>query len=94
MEFNDLSGVILGCAIEVHKHLGAGLLESAYEECLQYELLNKGLIVERQKPVPIVYKEIRLEYGYRLDLLVNKEIIVEAKSVEILAPLHVVQLLT
>ena len=86
MQFNDLSGVIIGCAIEVHKQPGAGLLESAYEECLHYELLQKGLIVERQKPIPVVYKEIRLDCGYRLDIIVNKEIIVEIKSVESLTP--------
>jgi GxxExxY protein len=94
MLFDDVSGVIIGCAIEVHKQLGAGLLESAYEECLHYELLIKGLEVERQKPIPIVYKEIRLECGYRLDILVNKEIIVEIKSVENLTPVHTAQVLT
>jgi GxxExxY protein len=94
MQFNDLSGVIIGCAIELHKQLGPGLLESAYEECLHYELIHKGLIVERQKPIPIVYKEIRLDCGYRLDILVNKDIIVEIKSVESLTPVHTAQVLT
>ena len=94
MKFNDLSGVIIGCAIEVHKQLGAGLLESAYEECLHYELLQNGLLVERQKPIPVVYREIHLDCGYRLDILVNKEIIVEIKSVENLTPVHTAQVLT
>lgn len=94
MVFKDLSGVIIGCAIEVHKHLAPGLLESAYEECLQFELQHKGLSAERQKPIPIVYKEIQLECGYRLDILVNNEIIVEIKSVENLTSVHTAQVLT
>jgi GxxExxY protein len=94
MIFNDLSGVIIGCAIEVHKNLGPGLLESAYEECLLFELQQKGLTVERQKPIPVVYKEIQLECGYRLDILVNNDIIIEIKSVENLTPVHTAQVLT
>ena len=94
MEFDVLSREIIGCAIEVHKSLGPGLLESAYEECLIYELISKGLNVVRQKPVPVVYKEIRLDCGYRLDLLVENKIIVELKSVDAIAPVHEAQILT
>ena len=94
MEFEPISKNIIGCAIEVHKILGPGLLESAYEECLMYELLKLGLMVERQKPVPVVYKEIKLECGYRLDLIIENAIILELKSVDILAPVHEAQILT
>ena len=91
---NKLTGKIIGCAIEVHKVLGPGLLESAYEECLAFELSNEGLSVKRQKPVPVVYKTIKLEYGYRIDLLVENEVIVELKSIDIFAPVHTAQILT
>jgi len=84
---NILTQKIIGCAIEVHKHLGPGLLESAYEECLCFELHQEGLKFERQKAVPIIYKEIKLECGYRLDVLVENEILVEIKSIEAIAPL-------
>jgi len=94
MEFDFVSREIIGCAIEVHRLLGPGLLESAYEECLMYELKQKNLGVIRQKPIPIVYKEIKLDCGYRLDLLVNESVIVEIKSVDMLAPIHEAQLLT
>ena len=94
MEFEPISKDIIGCAIEVHKILGPGLLESAYEECLMYELLKMGMDVERQKPIPVVYKEIKLECGYRLDLIIENKIIVELKAVDILAPVHEAQILT
>lgn len=94
MEFEPLSNRIIGAAIEVHKILGPGLLESAYEECLLFELSNANLFVERQKPIPVIYKEIKLDCGYRLDLLVEKQIIVEIKSIEALAPIHTAQILT
>ncbi len=94
MEFDNLSREIIGCAIEVHKLLGPGLLESAYEECMVFELKTKGISVERQKPVPVIYKEIKLDCGYRLDLKIASEIIVEIKSVEVLAPIHDAQILT
>jgi GxxExxY protein len=94
MEFEPFSREIIGCAIEVHKILGPGLLESAYEECLMYELLKMGMDVERQKPVPVIYKEIKLECGYRLDLIVENIIVIELKSVEALAPVHEAQILT
>lgn len=94
MEINEITHWIIGCAIEVHKALGPGLLESAYEECLVYELQKAGLLVLRQKPVPVIYKEIHLEQGYRIDLLVESLVVVELKSVEILNPVHEAQILT
>ena len=94
MEFDIFSKEIIGSAIEVHRLLGPGLLESAYEECMAFELINKGLSIERQKPVPIVYKQIRLNCGYRLDLLVERSVIVELKSIEAIAPVHEAQMLT
>jgi len=68
---NELSNIILGCAIEVHKQLGSGLLESAYQECMLYELLKAGLEVVKEKPMPIIYKDVKLDHGYRIDLLVK-----------------------
>ncbi|WP_347839521.1 GxxExxY protein [uncultured Draconibacterium sp.] len=94
MNENDISGKIIGCAIEVHKTLGPGLLESAYEECLFYELKAAGLAVERQKPLPVVYKEVKLEAGYRIDLLVERKVVVELKAVEVLNDVHTAQVLT
>jgi len=94
MEINELTKRIIGCAIEVHRNLGPGLLESAYEECLAYELMINGIRYERQIPVPVVYKEIKLECGYRIDILVDKLVILELKSVEIINPVHEAQILT
>jgi GxxExxY protein len=94
MRVNELTEIIIGCAIEVHKILGPGLLESAYEECLAYELQKVGLKIERQKPVPVVYKEIMLECGYRIDILVEETVVLELKSVEMLNPVHEAQILT
>lgn len=94
MMINDITRKIIGCCIEIHRHLGPGLLESAYEECLAYELNEAGLFFERQKVVPVNYKEIYLEYGYRMDFLVERRIVVELKSVEALHPVHEAQLLT
>jgi GxxExxY protein len=91
---NELSREIIGAAIAVHRELGPGLLESAYEACLEYELLQRGIKVERQVPQPVVYRGVRLECGYRLDLLVENLVIVELKTVEQLAPIHDAQLLT
>ena len=93
-ELNRLTGQIIGAAIEVHRHLGPGLLESTYEACLAYELEQLGLSFERQKPLPLVYKEMRLDQGYRIDLLVEEQVIVELKVVEELAPVHEAQLLS
>ncbi|MBI5475623.1 MAG: GxxExxY protein [Ignavibacteriales bacterium] len=94
MEFESLSKDVLGAAIEVHKHLGPGLLESAYEECLSYELMQSGYKIERQKPIPVVYKEIKLECGYRIDILVEDKIVLELKSVDCFNPVHEAQILT
>lgn len=94
MENNQITEKIIGCAIEVHKKLGPGLLESAYEECLAFELKSAGLTIERQVPVPVVYKEIKLECGYRIDILVEKAVIIELKSIDALAPVHEAQILT
>jgi GxxExxY protein len=94
MTENELSSIIIGCAIEVHKQLGPGLLESAYQECLFYELKNKGLNVLKEKPMPIIYKEVKLDHGYRIDLLVNDSVVIEIKSVEFLTDVHTSQLLT
>jgi len=85
---------IIGAAIEVHRHLGPGLLESAYETCLAFELRERGLTVEQQKPLPVVYKGVKLECGYRLDLLVEDAVVIEIKAIEQLAPIHDAQLLS
>jgi GxxExxY protein len=94
MTENEISEKIIGCAIEVHKALGPGLLESAYLECLFYELQKTGLQVEKQKPLPLVYREVKLDVGYRLDLIVEGKVIVELKSVEALNEIHIAQVLT
>ena len=94
MTENEISRIIIGCAIEVHKSLGPGLLESTYEECLHYELKAAGLKVDKQKPQPIVYKEVKLDAGYRIDLLVEDKVVVELKSVEALNDVHTAQVLT
>ena len=91
---NKLSNIILERAIEVHKQLGPGLLESAYQECLYYEWLKSGLKVQKELSCPVVYKEIKLEYGYRIDLLVENSVIIELKAVEKLTSNHRAQLLT
>ncbi len=94
MRINELTEIIIGCAIEVHKILGPGLLESAYEECLSFELQKVGMKIERQKPIPVVYKEIKLECGYRIDILVEETVVLELKSVEEFNPVHEAQILT
>ncbi len=94
MEINQITEKIIGCAIEVHKNLGPGLLESSYEECLVFELNKASLKVERQRPVPVVYKEIKLDCGYRLDILVENTVVVELKVVDAINPVHEAQILT
>jgi GxxExxY protein len=94
MTDNEITHAVIGAAMEVHKRLGPGLLESAYEECLLHELRLRNLRVERQMGIPVVYKEVKLECGYRLDLLVEGRIVVELKSVEGLAPIHEAIILT
>lgn len=94
MEINTLTERILKCAFKVHTELGPGLLESSYEECLFYELTIDGLFVEKQKALPLVYHEVNLEVGYRIDLLVEKMVVVEIKSVEAVNDVHFAQVLT
>lgn len=90
----ELTSLVIKCAIEVHKILGPGLLESAYPECLEYELVSTGLHVIKEKPMPIVYKRIQLDHGYRMDLLVENTLVVELKTVEFLTDVHFAQTLT
>jgi len=94
MELNDLSREIIGCAINVHRALGPGLLESAYQECLEFELKELGLKVEKEVPMPIVYKDVKLDHGYRMDLLVEGKIVIELKTVEAFTNVHTAQVLT
>jgi len=94
MSENEISNAVIGKAIEVHKTLGPGLLESAYQECLFYELKNSGLFVEREVSMPIVYKDIKLDHGYRIDLLVEKKVVIELKTVDALIDVHEAQILT
>ena len=94
MNENEITEKIIGCAIKVHKNLGPGLLESAYQECLFYELKKEGLNVEKEKALPLVYEEVKLDCGYRLDLLVENKIVFEIKSVDTLNEIHLAQVLT
>lgn len=94
MDENDLSYKIIGAALALHKNIGPGLLESTYENALAYDLREAGLEVRKQVPMPFVYKEIKMDVGYRVDLLVESKVIVEVKSIEGLAPVHFAQLLT
>jgi len=91
---NAISHTIIGCALRVHSALGPGLLESAYQACLQFEIRRTGLRVNLQKPLPLVYHSVRLDCGYRADLIVENKVIIEVKSVECLADIHTAQLLT
>ncbi|MEN9562076.1 MAG: hypothetical protein RIR73_320 [Chloroflexota bacterium] len=93
-ELNKITEAIIGAAIEVHRNLGPGLLESAYRECLRYELLQRGYEAFQEVTLPLTYKGVELDCGYRLDLLVNDAVIVEIKSVDSLAPIHEAQLLS
>lgn len=93
-QLNKITEAIIGAAIQVHRTLGPGMLESAYESCLAYELRKRGLAVEQQKAVPLVYEEVKLECGYRMDLWVEHSVVVEIKSVEALAPIHEAQTLS
>ncbi|MBN2807666.1 MAG: GxxExxY protein [Prolixibacteraceae bacterium] len=94
MEINQVTERIIGAAIEVHQQLGPGLLESAYEECLYYELNNQGLLVKKQLALPLIYKEVKLDAGYRIDLMVENKVIVEIKAVDAIAEIHKAQLMT
>ena len=94
MEINNLTSKILKCAFNVHTALGPGLLENSYKECLYYELQQSGIIVQKEKALPLIYKGVNLDIGYRVDLLVNNMVIVELKSVEALHDVHTAQVLT
>ena len=94
MNENQISRIVIGLAIEVHKALGPGLLESAYQECLFYKIKQAGLVVQKEKPMPLIFEEIRLECGYRIDLLVENKLVIELKSVESLNDVHLAQTLT
>ena len=94
MEFDELSNRVIGCAIEVHRNLGPGLLESAYRQCLACELSDAGIPFQMELPLPIQYKHVLLDCGYRIDLLVSGDLIVEVKCVETLLPIHQAQILT
>jgi len=94
MTENDLAHKVIGVALEVQKALGPGLLESAYQECLAYKLIQSGLFVEKEKPMPLIFEEVKLECGYRIDLLVEKKLVLELKSAESLNEVHLAQTLT
>lgn len=94
MNENELSNKIIGYAIEVHSTLGPGLLEGAYKECLYYKIIKSGLFAEKEKPLPLVFEEVRMECGYRLDILVERKLVLEIKSVDALNDLHLAQTLT
>ncbi|MBM2816014.1 MAG: GxxExxY protein [Ignavibacteria bacterium] len=94
MNENELSKNVIGLAMKVQTKLGPGLLESAYKECLFYEIQKTGIFVEKEKPLPLIYEEIKLECGYRIDILVEKKLVLELKSVDALSDLHLAQVLT
>ena len=94
MQENEIGTIILDAAFAVHKELGPGLLESTYETCLSYDAVQRGLLIESQIPLPVVYKEVRLDCGYRIDMRANNKVIVEVKSVEALNDIHLAQILT
>ena len=94
MNIEKIFKTVLNCSFKVHTSLGPGLLESAYVECLHFELIQSGLTVEKQKPLPLVYENVKLEAGYRIDLLVEGQIVIEVKSIEVLADIHMAQILT
>lgn len=93
-ELNKISYDIIGCAYKVHSKLGPGLLESTYQVCLEYELKKMGYNIEVEKALPVIYEDVKLDAGYRIDLMVNKSVIVELKSVEAINDVHIAQLLT
>lgn len=94
MHENEISKIIFDLGLKIHKNLGPGLLESANEECLFYEISKAGLFVEKQKPMPLIYEEVKLDIGYRMDLLVEKSVVIEVKSCEALNDVHLAQVLT
>ncbi len=94
MSENEIAKIVIGLAIDVHKALGPGLLESAYKECLFYTISKSGFFVEKEKPMPLVYEDVKLDCGYRIDLLVEKKLVIELKSVVSLNDIHLAQVLT
>jgi GxxExxY protein len=94
MTENEIASIIIGCGIEVHSALGPGLLENAYQECLFYKLTKEGFYVEKEKPMPLIFEDVQLECGYRIDLLVENKVVIELKSVEALNDVHLAQTLT
>jgi len=94
MNENELSNLIIGLSIDVHKSLGPGLLDSSYKECLYYKLKKEGYFVEKEKPMPLIFEDVKLDCGYRIDLLIEKKVVVEIKSVEALNDIHIAQVLT
>ena len=94
MNENDISRIIFDAGLKVHRQLGHGLLESAYEECLFYELHKSNLLIEKQKPMPLIYDEVKLDVGYRIDMMVERKVVIEVKSVEALTDVHLAQVLT
>ena len=94
MTENELSNKVIGLSIEVHSALGPGLLESAYKECLFYNIRKSGLYVEKEKPMPLIFHEVKLECGYRIDLLIENKLVIELKSVEMLNDIHLAQTIT
>lgn len=94
MNENEISKIVLDCAFKVHTYLGPGLLEHVYKECLAYEIFQTGLDLVKEKPMPLVYKEIKLDCGYRIDLLVENKVVVELKTVECFNDVHIAQILT
>jgi GxxExxY protein len=94
MTENELSTIIIGEGIRVHQKLGPGLLESVYEECLMHRLIKTGLLIERQRPIPLIFEEVKLECGFRCDILVERKVIIEVKAVECLNDVHLAQVLT
>ena len=94
IEENEIANKVIGLGIEINKELGPGLLESAYKECMYYKIGKSGLFVEKEKPMPLVYEGVKLDCGYRIDLLVEKRLVIEIKSVEALNDIHLAQTLT
>ena len=94
MQENEISQIVFESGLKIHRELGPGLLESAYEECLIYELRTKGLFVERQKPMPLIYESVKMDVGYRLDLIVENKVVIEVKSCESLNDVHLAQVIT
>lgn len=94
MKENEIANKIVGSALDVHRALGPGLLESAYKECLAYKLQKAGLAIEKEKPIPLIFEEVKLDCGYRIDILVEKQVVIEIKSVDGLNDVHLAQILT